>query len=197
MIVDKDGIYRYAASVMDSRGRITLPQVVRKQLGIHPGRRFTFTLNSSGSLLLSVAPEGDLASREVEYVGVPSKGESPLVIDTTTELVRKGHLVSVSDFQELMGWPTRQTVRTAVVSNRVFVMVLDEQWYLPAFFADPAYERAHLEAVTKALGALPGGAKMQFFLSRKGSLRGRTVLQAIASGKLDQVLRLAAAYAEG
>jgi hypothetical protein len=65
--------------------------------------------------------------------------------------------------------------------------------YFPAFYADPAYQRSQLEAVTKVLRELPGGAKLQFFLSRRGSLGGATAQQALAKGKLQNVNDVAAA----
>jgi hypothetical protein len=40
--------------------------------------------------------------------------------------------------------------------------------YFPAFYADKRYDRRHLEAITKLLGDLPDGAKLQFFLNPKG-----------------------------
>lgn len=58
------------------------------------------------------------------------------------------------------------------------------------------YQRAQLEAVTKVLGDLPGGAKLQFFLTRKGSLGGATPLEALAQGKLQKVKDVAAAFAD-
>ena len=47
-----------------------------------------------------------------------------------------------------------------------------------------------------ALGDLPGGAKLQFFLTRKGSLGGETPLQALAAGRVAKVKDIAAAFAE-
>lgn len=66
-----------------------------------------------------------------------------------------------------------------------------------AFFADQKFERGHLEAVSKAMGALPGGAKLQFFLSHRGSLGGKSVLDALARGQKDKVIAAAQAFAEG
>lgn len=120
----------------------------------------------------------------------------PLVIDTTENMVKNGLLVKPDRFQELMGWATRQAVWKALASNRVFAMSLGPDRFFPVFFASHDYERKHLEEVTKALGDLPGGAKMQFFLSRKGSLNGKTVLEALAAGQVEKVLGLAAANAE-
>lgn len=68
--------------------------------------------------------------------------------------------------------------------------------YFPAFYADPAYQCTHLEAVTKILGDLPSVSKLQFFLTRKGSLNGRTSREALAAGELTKVRHVAMAFAE-
>lgn len=119
------------------------------------------------------------------------------VFDTTYNMIRKRHLVSLGEFQSLMGWAAPQSVTRALASHRIFAMNCEGQRYFPAFFADPLYIRRHLAAVSKALARLPGGAKMQFFASRKGSLSGVTPLEALAEGRLQKVVDLAAAYAEG
>jgi hypothetical protein len=122
--------------------------------------------------------------------------KEPLVVDSTTNLIRKRHLVSASEFQALMGWTTPRSVSRALAAQRIFAMAREGQQYFPAFFGDPAHNRRHLSAVSRALGDLPGGAKFQFLVSRKGSLAGTTPLEALVAGRLRKVLDLAAAYAE-
>lgn len=122
--------------------------------------------------------------------------QEPLVVDSTTNLIRKRHLVSASEFQVLMGWTSPRSLARAVAARRIFAMTCEGQQYLPAFFSDPTYSRRQLSAVSRALGDLPGGAKFQFFVSRKGSLAGATPLEALSAGRLQKVLELAAAYVE-
>lgn len=124
--------------------------------------------------------------------GVPAA----LVLDTTEAMVNKRQLVTPIEFQDLMGWATRQAVWKAAESHRVFYLSYKAERYFPTFYADPAYDRKHLEAVTKVLGDLPGGSKLQFFLTRKGSLGGDTPLQALAAGRVAKVKDVAAAFAE-
>jgi len=119
-----------------------------------------------------------------------------ILMDTTENMVRNGHLVSSATFQQLMGWASQQTVQAGLTEKRIFSMALDGEHYFPSFFADSAYDVKQLSAVTKTLGDLPGGAKMQFFVSKKGSLRGKTTLEALAAGQFVQVMRSAAAFAE-
>ncbi len=117
-------------------------------------------------------------------------------LDTTEAMVKKGQLVPPTEFQGLMGWASRQAVWKAAESHRVFYLTYKAERYFPAFYSDPGYDRKHLEAVTKVLGDLPGGSKLQFFLSRKGSLGGDTPLQALAAGRVAKVKDVAAAFAE-
>lgn len=87
--------------------------------------------------------------------------------------------------------------RPTIASTRlVKPLEYKAQRYFPTFYADPAYDRRHLEEVTKILGDLPGGSKLQFFLTRKGSLGGVTPLQALADGRFCKVKDIAAAFAE-
>jgi len=125
-----------------------------------------------------------------------TEGHGPPLIDSVENLIRQGHLVPLREFQTLMGWTSPQTVPRALAAHRIFAMDVRGVPYFPAFFADATYSRRHLAAVTKQLGDLPGGAKLQFFGSRKGSLSGQTPLEALAAGRLEMALRLAAAYAE-
>jgi hypothetical protein len=126
----------------------------------------------------------------------PVATRSPLVLDTTEAMVSKGQLVDPVQFQERMGWKSRQAVWKAATDNRVFYLEHQAERYFPAFYADPAYQRTHLEAVTKILGDLPGGSKLQFFLTRKGSLEGKTPLEALAAGGFAKVKSVAAAFAD-
>lgn len=121
---------------------------------------------------------------------------APLVLGTTEAMIKNGHLVAPVEFQSLMGWSTRQAVWKAAESQRVFYLDCKAERYFPAFYGDPAYDRKHLEGGTKVLGDLPGGSKLQFFLTHKGSLGGATPLQALASGRFAKVKDVAAAFAE-
>ncbi|MDP9995673.1 hypothetical protein J2W30_004559 [Variovorax boronicumulans] len=126
----------------------------------------------------------------------PAQTPQALVLDTAEDLIKKGHLLDASTFQEAMGWKTRQAISKAVEDRRVFAIMHKSARYYPAFYADPRYDRTHLEAVAKQLADLPGGAKLQFFLTRKGSLGGKTPLEALAAGLFVKVKAVAAAFAE-
>ena len=120
-----------------------------------------------------------------------------MVLASTEELIDKGDLVPPVEFQKLMGWASLRTVWRATESRRIFYLPYEEECYFPTFFGIPAYDRKQVQAVTRVLGDLPGGAKLQFFVTRKGSLGGLTPLQALAAGRFSKVTDIAAAFSEG
>ncbi len=154
--------------------------------------------------VVTVSAPSASSRMQVSEVGKPAAqaatkqndARNALVLDTTEAMIDKGQLLTPVEFQKLMGWATRQAVWKAAESNRVFYLTYKAERYFPAFYGDPSYDRKHLEAVTKVLGDLPGGSKLQFFLTRKGSLGGDTPLQALAAGRVAKVKDVAAAFAE-
>jgi hypothetical protein len=145
-------------------------------------------------VLRQVSGRSGPASERTEEVG--SHTTAALELGSAESMIRLGQLLHPVDFQQRMGWSSRQAVWKAVQSQRVFYLLHQAERYFPAFYADPHYERKHLEAVTKVLGDLPGGSKLQFFLTRKASLGGQTPLQALATGRVAKVKDIAAAFAE-
>lgn len=115
---------------------------------------------------------------------------------TLQALIAKRELLDPAAFAESLGW-TRQALSKALAANRVFFVEHGRTRYYPAFYADSRYERRQLEAVTKLLGHLPGGAKLQFFLNPRGSLSKATPLQALARGQLAAVKRAAEGFTQG
>jgi hypothetical protein len=78
----------------------------------------------------------------------------------------------------------------------MFTVEVDGDRLYPAFFADPELDRQQLETVAKELRELPGWSKWQFFTTPKASLGGRTPLDALKTGKLQEVRRAAVGFAE-
>ena len=112
------------------------------------------------------------------------------------EMIAKRELLDSAAFAKKLGW-TAQALSKALAANRVFFVELGHTRYYPAFYADSRQERRHLETVTKLLGDLPGGAKLQFFLNPRGSLSKSTPLQALARGQLAAVTRAAEGFTQG
>jgi hypothetical protein len=108
----------------------------------------------------------------------------------------EGRLLPSAAMRERLGI-SRQALSAALRAQRLFALSGPSGDYLyPAFFADPGLDRAVLERVCRTLGALPGGAKWEFFTTPRQSLGRKTPLQALARGKVDAVLAAAAAFAE-
>lgn len=143
--------------------------------------------------------KGKLVARAIQpaQVGSIQAGTpAPPLLDSTENLILRRHLVPLRTFQALIGWTSPRSVAKALGAHSIFAIDLKGQLYFPAFYADAIYSRRHLAAVKKQLGALPAGAKLQFFGSRKASLGGQTPLEALAAGRqLATVMQLAAAYA--
>lgn len=118
----------------------------------------------------------------------------PESAQATRFMVARGELLDATAFAARMGW-TRQALSKALAARRIFFIEHAGVRYFPAFYADPQNERRHLEAVSRLLGDLPGGAKLQFFLNARGSLGKLTPLQALRKGRLDPVKRAAQAFA--
>lgn len=115
---------------------------------------------------------------------------------TTDEMIRERELLESAAFATRLGW-TRQALSKALAARRVFFVEHRGARYFPAFYASKRYDRRHLEAITKLLGDLPGGAKLQFFLNPRGSLSRRTPLQALERGQLVDVKAAAEGFVQG
>lgn len=84
----------------------------------------------------------------------------------------------------------------AVQCARIFCVDVAGERRYPTFFADDSYRRRDLHQVSRRLGGLPGGSKLQFFIRPKASLGGITPLEALRRGALANVLRAADGFAE-
>jgi hypothetical protein len=125
----------------------------------------------------------------------PSKTKATGADKTIQNMVRSKELLDPAAFIEEMGW-SRQALSKALAAKRVFFVDVGTNRYFPAFFASKDLERRKVEAVSKAMGDLPGGAKLQFFLTPKGSLSRLTPLQALAKGQAAAVQAAAESYAQ-
>lgn len=112
------------------------------------------------------------------------------------KLVNEGVLVGRAAFQDERTI-TRQALSKAQQERRLFHVEVDGEKYFPSFFVDSRYDRTKLEAVSKAMGDLPGATKLQFFLHKRGSLAGATPLEAISSGEYLKVMNAAEALRIG
>ena len=92
---------------------------------------------------------------------------------------------------------TRQSLSRAVAQQRLFALDGPGGRKLyPAFFGDAGLPRRELEQVAQSLGSLPGAVKWQFFTTPSHSLDGKTPVEGLSKGRLDDVLRAAAGFKE-
>lgn len=121
-----------------------------------------------------------------EKLDIWAKEKRQKAVKNLERLLKKGTLISTGELMDQLGW-TRQALSKARKARRVFSVEIKGEPYYPAFFADPQYERRQIEAVSKALGDLPGTSKLQFMLTPKGSLDSLTPLEALSKGKVADV----------
>jgi hypothetical protein len=111
------------------------------------------------------------------------------------KMVTEGALVDPAAFVERLK-VTRQALSKALKSHRVFYLEVGGQRFYPDFFLDQRLERRQVELVSQSLGELPGASKLQFFMTKKASLEGRTPLEALARGQFSRVRAAAQGFAE-
>jgi hypothetical protein len=84
------------------------------------------------------------------------------VVEATSDVA----LISSTEMQKRTH-QNRQALASAVANRRLFQVTGPHgRKYYPAFFTDERYQRAHLAAVTQALGALSGQEKLDFLSCR-------------------------------
>lgn len=102
-------------------------------------------------------------------------------------------LIGEAEFLERRQW-SKRSLQTATDRRRVFFVDRDGVRTYPSFLADTQSNLRQVGNVCARLGDLPGGSKLQFFATPKGSLSGRTPLQAIADGDFTAVMRSAEGF---
>jgi hypothetical protein len=157
---------------------------------------------ATGSSTSAVRKELETLERTIQRIrqrieaAAPTGSQFPEAARATKAMVSRKELLESAQFADALGW-TRQALSKALAARRVFFIDHEGARYFPAFYADPRYERRQLEAVTKLLGDLPGGSKLQFFLNARGSLAKLTPLEALLKGQLAAVKAAAEGFAQG
>jgi hypothetical protein len=104
-------------------------------------------------------------------------------------------LITREELVERLGG-NRRWVTSAFRGERLFsVQAPSGVDYFPAFYADPSIDRRALGNVAKVLSGLPAASKYHFFVSKSFTL-GMTPLEALADGRVKDVLTTAAGFAE-
>lgn len=87
---------------------------------------------------------------------------------------------------------TRQDVDRARDKGEIFSIWLNGHHWYPSGLLQ--LERAAVAQICRALGNLEPSSKLLFFMRKHGALGGKDVLDAIANGQIDDVLRLGAGW---
>lgn len=103
-------------------------------------------------------------------------------------------LLGEAEFLKRRHW-SKRCLATTTSRRRVFFVERDGIRNYPSFLADSHFDFRQVGNACARLGDLPGGSKWQFFATAKGSLSGRTPLQAIADGDFAAVMRSAEGFA--
>lgn len=104
-----------------------------------------------------------------------------------------GGAVSVAQAAEMLGI-SRQAVEKRLKAGSLLGVRIGARTVVPAFQVDAGESMRGLDRVLKALGVSDPWMRLNFFLTRDRRLKGRTPLVALASGKVDEVVRAAGAY---
>lgn len=135
---------------------------------------------------------GRLAANDGKLI---SAQEREGAMSAMRKMVQERALLDSASFVERRS-VTRQALSKALKSHRVFYVELDGLRYFPSFFLDTRLERRQVESVSKALGELPGASKLQFFVTKKASLAGKTPIDALVDGQYSRVRVAAQGFAE-
>lgn len=111
------------------------------------------------------------------------------------KLVRRKLLLTSAQLQKELQL-TRQAVSAATRAGRFFTVDVEGRTYYPAFLTDGRVDRTVIEAISKRLGQLPGWTKWDFFVSSRGSLGDSSALEALISGRIQLVERVALSMSE-
>lgn len=108
--------------------------------------------------------------------------------------IKSKELITREELVERLGG-NRRWVTSALRGERLFaVQAASGVDYFPAFYADTSLDRRALGNVAKMLSGLPAASKYHFFVSKSSRL-GMTPLEALADGRVKDVLATAAGFA--
>jgi hypothetical protein len=110
-------------------------------------------------------------------------------------LVASGKLLTSAQLQAALSM-SRQAVSLATREQRLFKVDVAGKGYYPAFFAREDINRRDLETISKALGALPGWTKWDFFTAPRETFGDINALDALAKGKSEIVRKIAGRFFE-
>ncbi|HEX8611616.1 MAG TPA: hypothetical protein VF800_10050 [Telluria sp.] len=177
---------QYASFLLEIRNRAQVTsELVERINTIMAESGFDVTLTPThvpGKAL--AAPLDAISTAPLQAAG---RGEARLVSWT-----QDGTLVAGGEVEAAWG-VKRQTVDAARQRGEIFsVWVKGKHWYPGDALK---FERPTLAKINAALGPTDPSSKLLFLLRKHGALGGQTPADAVAAGKVDEVLRLASDWA--
>jgi len=104
--------------------------------------------------------------------------------------IERKELLTADEFCETLNAET-DWLESALDECRVFAITgPNGRSYYPAFYADPTIRREHVERVTRALALLDPRSQYLFYTTVR-TPQGETPLDALRSGRLDEVITAA------
>ena len=102
-------------------------------------------------------------------------------------------MVTIAQFAAMRQQTTR-LVEKDLAAGRLFAMEMDGQHWILAAFANPSIDKRRLARLCRVLQEAPAGARLRFLTTPKGSLSGRTPLEALIAGSWGDVVTAARGY---
>lgn len=141
------------------------------------------------------AKEKISSGREAKQLEKMALASAVAVRASMLKMAQRKELLPSSEFAAQMNW-SKQGLSKALTSGRVFYVDVNGERHYPAFFLEDHYGRRQVQAVSRALGMLPGATKLLFMRTPKASLAGLTPLEALAKGKVGQARAAAEGFAQ-
>lgn len=91
---------------------------------------------------------------------------------------------------------SKDAIAAAVSSHRMYALPVQGENYYPGYLLDLTLDKLSLERVCVVLGELAPWSQWHFWTAKNAALEGRTPLDSIRAGQVEQVLTSARGYAE-
>jgi hypothetical protein len=114
--------------------------------------------------------------------------------ETLVRRIANRELLSAAELREALGIAQAE-IDDAVEDNRLFsIYAPDRQPYYPSFYANTDLDKVAFGLVAQVLRDVPATSQYHFFVSKRTNL-GETPLEALKRGRVDEVLKAAAGFA--
>lgn len=146
------------------------------------------------------ASNGDIEMVDKPYTIRPSVGlfAPPSMADKMAFLMSR-KCVPLRAAAFALGW-SPQDLERRLEEHRLIVFIAPDgsgRQFVPRFYLDKRLKLDELDQVVERLGVLSSSLKHHFLMTRRLSLRGRSPLEALKVGAVEDVLQIARVYSSG